>query len=217
MATNSGWTTSTPSGTSSIALGDDEIRSFKSYVEKWFEDEHYLTDGSTNSAGEHKLGSARVYMATSASHLSSPENGRLLHLSTSNALYVGSSSSWSIIAGVNEASRNTFTAQQNFHANAKIGVSGSAISQVVGYAVALSVYTLAGSAATSFQVTNAPDSALSNSPLMMSLALPTNARVVHSAYYDADASLIIANISNQSTVQVVIPAQTVRVIGVQLA
>ena len=51
---------------------------------------------------------------------------------------------------------------------------------------------------------------------MMSLALPQNARVVHSAYYDDDQDFIIANISNQSTVQVVIPAQTVRVIGVQL-
>ena len=216
MASNVGWDKTVPSGTSSIAQGDDDIRSTKSILQAAWEDEHYFTDGSSASAGEHKLGSARVFMATAASQLSNPETGRLLHLATSNALYVASSSSWSQLLGVNESSRNTFTAQQNFHANAKIGVGGSALSVAAQGTHSLSLYTLAGSATTHFAFTNQP-SADSTAVYAVSLKAPVNSRVVQSAYYDTDNDVVVCVLSNQSTVDCVLPAQTVRVAALMFA
>lgn len=66
MASNSGWSKGLPSGTSNIALGDNDIRSNQSVVQAAFEDEHYFTDGSTASAGVHKAGSARAWYQAAA-------------------------------------------------------------------------------------------------------------------------------------------------------
>lgn len=120
MATNSGWSTEVPSGSSSIAKGDDEIRSFKSYMNTWWDEEHYATTGSTNSAGVHKLGSARVYMPVTTSGLSNPTgdgDGRLAYVEADNALWVsnGSNSTWTLVTNsITLGSANTWTARGDF-------------------------------------------------------------------------------------------------------
>ena len=219
MASTTSWDESVPSGTSSIAQGDDDIRSLKSFVRSWISQEHYTTDGSATSAGEHKLGSARAFQLP-LSQISGVANrtGQISHDTTNNYLWVGSGSSISQIAGAAVGSVNTWTARQAFTGNVRIGsATTSNVSAVYVYSAAFSVYTLAGSGATSFGVGGVLDSALSNSPAQMSLALPQNSRCVHSAYYDSTNDLLVANISNLSTVQVVIPAQTIRVIVTQIA
>ena len=121
MATNSGWSKSVPSGTSKISSGDDEIRSFKSYMQEWWEEEHYGTDGSANSAGVHKHGSARAFVGTT-SQLSNPtgdNDGRLFFDTVAPGLYVadGSASTWKIVTNaITLASQQTWTALQEFSA-----------------------------------------------------------------------------------------------------
>ena len=111
MASNVGWNKNVPSGFSSIALGDDEFRSIKSFMQAWWEQEHYATDGSANSAGVHKPGSARAYVGTN-SQLSNPETGRLFWTTDEARLYVGSESGWSQLPAL--GSVNTWTATQEF-------------------------------------------------------------------------------------------------------
>ena len=134
MASNAGWDKTVPSGTSSIAQGDDDIRSTKSSMQAWWEQEHYATDGSTNSAGVHKLGSARVYMGASPSALSNPtgdNNGRLMHTSSTNGLWIadGSNSTWTLVTNsITLGAAQTWTALQGFSSGisaSDISVSGS--------------------------------------------------------------------------------------------
>lgn len=70
MANVSGWTSSQPSGESSIRLGDDLIRSDKSILSAALNSEHYfdpVTSASSNSGGLHRPGSARLWSAQRAS------------------------------------------------------------------------------------------------------------------------------------------------------
>jgi hypothetical protein len=90
MASNVGWNKNFPSGTSSVALGDEEFRSIKSFMQAWWEEEHYATDGSENSAGEHKVGSARGYVGL-ASQLSNPRKGALFFATDEQKIYVAES------------------------------------------------------------------------------------------------------------------------------
>lgn len=119
MASNSGWTTGLPSGTSRVSEGDDAIRSFKSHMEAWWEDEHYATDGSAGSAGVHKIGSARVFVGTT-SQLSNPtgdNSGRLFHTTDTGGLYVAnaSTSSWTLLTnGIALGSNQSWTGTQQF-------------------------------------------------------------------------------------------------------
>ena len=125
MASNSGWSKSVPSGSSSVAQGDDDIRSFKSFMQAAWEQEHYFTDGSTNSAGVLKAGAARVWQGAT-SILSNPtgdNSGRLIH-ATNNKLYIAnaSTSSWSVVAdNVQTASPNTWSALQEFTSGISAG------------------------------------------------------------------------------------------------
>lgn len=128
MASNSGWTTGLPSGTSKVSDGDAEFRSLKSYVEAWIEEEHYATGGSAASAGVHRLGSARVFVGTT-SQLSNPtgdNDGRLMFTSDNTGLYVahGSASTWKLVTNdINLGSQHTWTAPQEFTS----GISASGI------------------------------------------------------------------------------------------
>lgn len=116
MATNSGWSKSVPSGTSKISLGDDEIRSFKSYMQEWWEDEHYGTDGSASSAGVHKTGSARAFSQSTQPTAVLPK-GQLWHDTDDASLYVYDGSSWvTLTSGIALGSQQTFTALQEFSA-----------------------------------------------------------------------------------------------------
>lgn len=123
MASNSGWNKDIPSGSSAIAQGDDEIRSFKSHMQAWWEQEHYATDGSTTSAGIHKPGSARAFVAASSA-LSNPtadNDGRLFFATDTNQMFVAnvSTSSWSVFAdNIQLSSTQTWTGLQQFNAGA---------------------------------------------------------------------------------------------------
>jgi len=134
MAGNSGWSKNVPSGSSSIAQGDDDIRSFKSFMQAWWEQEHYATDGSAASAGIAKHGAGRAFVGP-ASQLSNPtadNDGRLFWNTTNESLYIGqaSSSSWSAVAdAIRLDSNNSWTGTNSFTTN-KFTVLG-AFSEVV--------------------------------------------------------------------------------------
>jgi hypothetical protein len=78
MADASTWTRAHPSGASLLRDFDDLHRSDKSIFEASFLEEHYWKDGSAASAGEHKLGSARIYSGASSAISSSGQSGRLM-------------------------------------------------------------------------------------------------------------------------------------------
>lgn len=119
MASNSGWTTGLPSGTSRVSNTDEEFRSVKSFVEAWLEAEHYVTSGSANSAGISKHGAGRAFVGTT-SQLSNPtadNDGRFLHATDTGQMFVAnaSTSSWSIFAdNIDLVSQQTWTATQEF-------------------------------------------------------------------------------------------------------
>ena len=119
MASNSGFTTGLPSGSSTVNQTDDEFRSVKSYFDAWIRQEHYTTDGSAASAGIAKHGAGRAFVGTT-SQLSNPtadNDGRLFFATNTGEMYVGqvSSSSWSVFAdNINLGSAQTWTAQQEF-------------------------------------------------------------------------------------------------------
>jgi hypothetical protein len=132
MATSSGWSKNFPSGSSSIALGDDEIRSTKSYLEAWLEEEHYVLGGSATSAGRHRLGSGRIFVGPS-SQLSNPSgdnHGRMFWTTDTETLFVAaSSSSWSAIAdAIHLDSQQTFTSKQEFSDVVVTGAIGGIVS-----------------------------------------------------------------------------------------
>ena len=66
MADNTGFSITVPSGTSAVSDGDNDLRQIKTFQRNWWEQEHYATDGSSNSAGVHKPGSARIYTQSAA-------------------------------------------------------------------------------------------------------------------------------------------------------
>ncbi len=114
MASNSGWDKTVPSGTSAISQGDDAIRSLKSHMQEWWEDEHYATDGSTNSAGVHKTGSARAY-SQSAQPTAVLPKGQLWHDPDDDAFYIYDGSSWQqISANITLASNNSWSGFNDF-------------------------------------------------------------------------------------------------------
>lgn len=125
MASNSGWTTTLPSDESSAGLGDDEFRSLKSFMQAWWEEEHFATDGSSTSAGIHKQGSARAYVGTS-SQLSNPEPGKLFINTTDDAIYGAfSTATWTRVASIVQLdSVNAWTARQIFQSGASFQGSG---------------------------------------------------------------------------------------------
>lgn len=119
MASNSGFDKTVPSNNSDAGLGDDEFRSVKSFMQAWWEEDHYATDGSANSAGEHKAGSARGFTGTT-SQLSNPTEGRVFFTSDDRGIYVGdaSGSTWSKYVATDlypaTDSVNTWTETQEF-------------------------------------------------------------------------------------------------------
>jgi hypothetical protein len=209
MASITSWDESVPSGTSSIAQGDDDIRSFKSFFRSWVSQEHYTTDGSSTSAGEHKLGSARAFQLP-LSRISGVANraGQLSHDTTNNYLWVGSGSSISQVAGAAIGSVNTWSARQAYTAGITLGAE--TLLSVDQVTVALSVTTLAGSASTDISVAVAGGAA---QPMAVSMRGPDGvvAYIQTSAYYEANTAAVRVTISNMSAGQIVIPAQTLAV------
>lgn len=125
MANNSDWSTGLPSGGSNIALGDNDIRSNNSALKAGWEDEHYWLDGSANSAGVHKAGSARAFSQSAAPNASLPK-GQLWHDPDDDALYVAEAAgtgSWTQVnsQGATVGSVNTYTALQVFTKDLNVG------------------------------------------------------------------------------------------------
>lgn len=128
MASNNGFTTALPSDESSVGLGDDELRSIKSFMQAWWEEEHFATDGSETSAGIHKQGSARAYVGSS-SQLSNPEPGKLFINTSDDAIYGAfSTTTWTRVASIVQLdSVNAWTARQVFESGASFTNSGPAV------------------------------------------------------------------------------------------
>ena len=116
MANFDGFDLTVPSNTSSAALGDDEFRSVKSYLQNWFEQEHYATDGSSASAGVHKAGSARIYTQSAAP--TAVNIGELWHDPDDDGLYVAEAAgtgNWQVVTNsISLGVANTWSALQTF-------------------------------------------------------------------------------------------------------
>jgi hypothetical protein len=203
MASNVSWDPTVPSGTSSIAQGDDDIRSFKSFMEAAWEDEHYFTDGSTTSAGEHKVGSARAYQAASSA-MSNPRVGAIFHSTTDNNLYVASGSTYSAIIGKAVNSVNTWTVRQAF--NAGISVGGGLLAAIDTYEEALSQLVMEPSAWTIVSVD--VEVALDRRVLSYGIAAPASAALIHSLTHNSDDDLMTLTLKNESDSTFTISAQT---------
>lgn len=114
MASNAGWNEGVPSDQSPARLGASDIRSTKTFLENWLNEEHFTTDGSTNSAGVHKMGSARGFRGPTSA-LSNAQPGRFFHATDTNFLYLGNASGWSQLpAGVSADASNDWTAFQRY-------------------------------------------------------------------------------------------------------
>jgi len=120
MASIAGWNKNLPSDQSSAALGAAEFRSLKSFMQAWWEEEHYGTDGSSGSAGMHKVGSARAYVG-SADSMPTPREGAIFFDPDERGIYVGESgTTWRKIAGEN--SSWSWKAQHEFVAESPTSV-----------------------------------------------------------------------------------------------
>ena len=152
MASNSGWSKGLPSGTSNIALGDNDIRSNNSVLQAAWEDEHYFLDGSAGSAGVHKAGSARAYVQASAPTAVLP-SGQIWLDTDTDRLYIAEAAgtgSWTTVLGeVTLGSAQTFTALNEFTS----GVSASQIT-TAGTIHAISGLTTSHITASSISVSN---------------------------------------------------------------
>lgn len=148
MASNSGFDITVPSGTSSVSDGDDTMRSMKSFSKEWWEEEHYATDGSSNSAGVHKPGSARIFTQSSAP--TAVNIGQLWHDPDDDGLYVAEASGtggWQVLTNsISLGATNTWTAKQTF---SNVAVTG-AVDDILG---AKKTHNFASIAAGAFDTT----------------------------------------------------------------
>jgi hypothetical protein len=114
MADASTWTRAHPSGASLLRDFDDLHRSDKSIFEASFLEEHYWKDGSAASAGEHKLGSARIYSGASSEVSASGQSGRLMWDHTNAQLVALHAATTTRIPSL--VANNTWSGTQTFSA-----------------------------------------------------------------------------------------------------
>jgi hypothetical protein len=114
MADASTWTRAHPSGASLLRDFDDLHRSDKSIFEASFLEEHYWKDGSAASAGEHKLGSARIYSGASSEVSASGQSGRLMWDHTNSQLVALHAATTTRIPSL--VANNTWSGTQTFSA-----------------------------------------------------------------------------------------------------
>lgn len=103
------WDETSPSGSSLISNGDNEIRDLRVGVRKRIEKEHVLPAGLT-VGGEHKEGSAKVYATATtptlrpdgSTSLDTNDEGRLWFNTTTKILKHRSSTTWETIIGTQE-------------------------------------------------------------------------------------------------------------------
>jgi hypothetical protein len=114
MADASTWTRAHPSGASLLRDFDDLHRSDKSIFEASFLEEHYWKDGSAASAGEHRLGSARIYSGASSEVSASGQSGRLMWDHTNAQLVALHAATTTRIPSL--VANNTWSGTQTFSA-----------------------------------------------------------------------------------------------------
>lgn len=223
MASNSGWTKGLPSGQSKVSNTDEEFRSFKSFVEAWLEQEHYVTSGSATSAGIAKKGAGRAFVGP-ASQLSNPtadNDGRLFWNTGTGTLFIGqaSSSSWSQVAdGIQLDSNNSWTGNNEF-ANLKLTGMFSAITSLSTVLVTAIGATATGSGSS---LLNAGSRFARGDILLASAeswiggnADRTMIRAEFPANSSADVNLILDN-QNGSSAATIPSGTTVRVLAFKL-
>lgn len=156
MASNSGWTTGLPSGQSKVSNTDEEFRSFKSYMEEWWEQEHYATDGSTTSAGVHKEGSGRIYSQAGQPTAIAPD-GQVWHDPDDDNLYVYNGSAWTFIASgsLRTTTANQWSGTQGFSTLTASYLSASGVSTSVATVGTLVTDSLTPSSISASVVTQA--------------------------------------------------------------
>ena len=83
------WDKTKPAGTDPVSEGDNRMRTHWGALDDTITEEHYFDD-SSDSAGIHKLGSARVFydVASNMSAASADDKGRLFYASDESSLYV---------------------------------------------------------------------------------------------------------------------------------
>lgn len=128
MANIGSWNKNAPLGSEPVRSGDDLMRSHWSVLQGALEDEHYFTDGSSASAGQHKRGSARVHVGTSSQVSTVADDGRLMWTVDDERLHVLSSTSTVALPSLSHA--NTWSAPQSFASTLSVGGHLSANSGV---------------------------------------------------------------------------------------
>lgn len=107
MSPTIGWNESSPQGSDSLGLGDDEIRSLKTSVRIGLDGEHVWPSGG-GDAGAHRLGSARPYVGTQSLVSSAGTDGRLMFTSDTSCLFGVGSGGTSFIGGPTVISAGSF-------------------------------------------------------------------------------------------------------------
>ena len=151
MASNTDFDITVPSGTSAVSDGDNTMRSMKSFSKAWWEQEHYATDGSSNSAGVHKPGSARIYRQSAAP--TAVNIGELWHDPDDDSLYVAEAAgtgSWQLLTNSLSLGANTWTGKQTFDADIKIT---GAVDNILSGSVTRDIGSIAAQAFDTFNIT----------------------------------------------------------------
>ena len=202
MAPNSGFDITVPSGTSAVSDGDNTMRSMKSFSKEWWEEEHYATDGSSNSAGVHKPGSARIFTQSAAP--TAVNIGQLWHDPDDDGLYVAEASgtgSWQVLTNsISLGATNTWTALQTFSAGVKIS---SAVDNILGGDVTTDVGSIAAQAFASFNIT--VTGATTGSPVIVGFPTLASNQMQVFGYVSATNTVTVV-IKNDDTVSSLNPA-----------
>jgi hypothetical protein len=94
VADISSWDSSKPSGNSKFKDSDDQLRAHWGVINEVWEEEHYMTSGTSSAAsgGVHRLGSARPYVGAESAISVAADPGRVMVTTDSNKVWnIGSS------------------------------------------------------------------------------------------------------------------------------
>jgi len=229
MASNSGWSKEVPSGSSSIAKGDDDIRSFKSFMEAWWEQEHFATDGSAASAGVAKHGAGRAFVGTK-SQLSNPtadNDGRLFFATDTGEMHVAqlSTSSWSVFAdNINLGSQQTWTALQEFTSGIStndIKIGGLASQLISAQSVLASDFAVAAGLTDELVLFPTTSSFRTGDPMMVGAfgqQAVTEERLILQPYVRSGAGRLVLAVYNghATSLQTLTSGTTITIVGFRL-
>jgi fibronectin-binding autotransporter adhesin len=183
MADASVWTKGHPSGSSTLRDFDDLYRSDKSIFEDSILEEHYWKDGSAASAGEHKLGSARIYSGASSEVSASGQSGRLMWDHTNSqlvALHVATTTRLPSLAAA-----QTWAGTQTFSA----AVTLSSTLSVAGATTLSGAVTLSSTLDVTGVSTLRANAILRGTDVTLDGGTRNSVDLVLRGYYDSDATI----------------------------